>query len=221
MLTFTNLYSDEFDYKVEEFILNNPEIILQSLKNYEKKKNDEAQVDLKRKIAKNREKIFESYSPQYSGKKLGKKIIVEFFDYNCSYCKKAHEDIEKLLENYKDLKVIYKNFPILSEKSVELAKLSILVAEQDNEKFNKFHKKLLNIKGMITDSKLEKISNEINLDLISLKEKISNKNVNEKLSQDFELAKELGLKGTPVFIIDDEIFMGFVGYDALSSKFSE
>ena len=75
----------------------------------------------------------------FSGDKNAKHTIVEFFDYNCSYCKKAHNDLKKVLNNVPNVKVVYKNFPILSEQSMKLAKIALLISMKSNEKFNIFH----------------------------------------------------------------------------------
>ena len=93
----------------------------------------------------------------YSGNLESKNVIIEFFDYNCSYCKKAHQDILKIEQNKKNVKVIYKNFPILSENSKKLAEIALFIAKDNNEKFIKFHNLIMSKKGLINKNQLKDI----------------------------------------------------------------
>ena len=90
-----NVFSENFDEKIKKFLLDNPEIILQSLENFEKKKIAEKKRLNNQIIADNKKQIFNSSNGMYSGNLESKNVIIEFFDYNCSYCKKAHQDILK------------------------------------------------------------------------------------------------------------------------------
>ena len=210
--------AENYEKVIEKYILENPETILQSLKNYEEKKDLEKKKENKSKINKLKKEIFFNDNNLYSGNRDSQRIIVEFFDYNCSYCKKAHEDIDKLLEKHKDLKVIYKNFPILSEKSVELAKIGLLIARKSNKKFNSFHKTLMKKRKIPTENELRKILKKLDLEFDDIKRNLSDKSLDENLKSDFQLAQKLELRGTPAFIVGEEILFGYVGFEELSSK---
>ena len=134
--------------KIEQFILKNPEVILESLKNYEQKKEEEIQKESIIKIKNNMDLLLDDSNGLYSGNKNSDRTIIKFFDYNCSYCRKAHKDIDKVIEKEK-IKVIYKNFPILSDNSVYLAKLGMLAAEKSVKSFNKFYKFINESNGKI------------------------------------------------------------------------
>jgi len=210
--------AENYEKVIEKYILENPETILQSLKNYEEKKDLENKKENKSKINKLKKEIFLNDNNLYSGNRDSQRIIVEFFDYNCSYCKKAHEDIDKLLEKHKDLKVIYKNFPILSEKSVELAKIGLLIARKSNKKFNSFHKTLMKKRKIPTENELRKILKKLDLEFDDIKRNLSDKSLDENLKSDFQLAQKLELRGTPAFIVGEEILFGYVGFEELSSR---
>ena len=145
-------------------------------------------------------------------------VLIEFFDYNCTYCKKAHIDIKELLKNYPELKVIYKNFPILSDQSVKLSKISLLLAKKDRSLFNSFHNLVIEHKGMVDDEKINKFLTEIGISPKEVANELEKKYLEDEIRKDVELAKALNLKGTPVFIINDEVIFGYVGYDEMSSK---
>ena len=142
---------------------------------------------------------------------------MKFFDYNCSYCKKAHTDIQKLLEK-EDVKVVYKNFPILSENSVFLAKLGIFIAEKDIDSFNRFYKMINENKGRVSKEKLSEITKKLGVNLNELNNEQINRRLEKKLKKDVDLANKLGLRGTPAFVVGNEIIFGYVPADELLNK---
>jgi len=212
-----NVFSENVDEKIKKFILDNPEIILQSLENFEKKKIAEKKRLNNQIIADNKKLIFNSKNGMYSGNLESKNVIIEFFDYNCSYCKKAHKDILKIEENQKNVKVIYKNFPILSESSKKLAEIALLIAKESNEKFNKFHNLIMNKRGLVNKDQLKDILVGLGIDQDKLESNLNSEYIKNQLLKDRELAEKLALRGTPAFIVNDKLFFGYIGYDELVS----
>ena len=212
-----NVFSENVDEKIKKFILDNPEIILQSLENFEKKKIAEKKRLNNQIIADNKKLIFNSKNGMYSGNLESKNVIIEFFDYNCSYCKKAHKDILKIEENQKNVKVIYKNFPILSESSKKLAEIALLIAKESNEKFNKFHNFIMNKRGLVNKDQLKDILDGLGIDQDKLESNLNSEYIKNQLLKDLELAEKLALRGTPAFIVNDKLFFGYIGYDELVS----
>ena len=212
-----NVSSENLDEKIEKFILNNPEIILQSLENYEKKKIAEKKKFNNQIIADNRKQIVNTSNGMYSGNLESKNVIIEFFDYNCSYCKKAHQDILKIEQNKRNVKVIYKNFPILSENSKKLAEIALFIAKDNNEKFIKFHNLIMSKKGLLNKNQLKDILDDLGYDQGKLKNNLNSEYIKSQLLKDRELAEKLSLRGTPAFIVNDKLFFGYIGYDELVS----
>ena len=213
-----NVSSENLDEKIEKFLLNNPEIILQSLENYEKKKIAEKKRFNNQIIADNRKQIVNTSNGMYSGNLESKNVIIEFFDYNCSYCKKAHQDILKIEQNKRNVKVIYKNFPILSENSKKLAEIALFIAKDNNEKFIKFHNLIMSKKGLINKNQLKDILDDLGYDQGKLKNNLNSEYIKNQLLKDRELAEKLSLRGTPAFIVNDKLFLGYIGYDELVSN---
>ncbi len=212
-----NVSTENLDEKIEKFLLNNPEIILQSLENYEKKQIAEKEKSNNQIIADNRKQILNTSNGMYSGNLESKNVIIEFFDYNCSYCKKAHQDILKIEQNKKNVKVIYKNFPILSENSKKLAEIALFIAKDNNEKFVKFHNLVMSRKGLIDKNQLKDMLGDIGYDQDKLKNNLNSEYIKNQLLKDRELAEKLSLRGTPAFIVNDKLFFGYIGYDELVS----
>ena len=212
-----NVSSENLDEKIKKFLLNNPEIILQSLENYEKKQIAEKKKLNDQIIADNRKQILNTSNGMYSGNLESKNVIIEFFDYNCSYCKKAHQDILKIEQNKKNVKVIYKNFPILSESSKKLAEIALFIAKDNNEKFIKFHNLIMGRKGLINKNQLKDILDDLGYEQGKLKNNLNSEYIKNQLFKDRELAEKLSLRGTPAFIVNDKLFFGYIGYDELVS----
>ena len=212
----SDINGNNINEEIKDFILKNPEIIIESLQKFEAKKENEKKLENKNKINKLSNQIYSSES-LFEGNKLSNKIIVEFFDYNCSYCKRAHLDLKKIISDDKNIKVIYKNYPILSENSLKLAKYALIISEIDKKKFVKFHNLILTNKGMINDEVLSSILAKLEIDRNYLEKKIDDEEINQKLQNDIGLARNLGLRGTPAFIISDEIFFGYINKEDMVS----
>ncbi len=211
------VFSENIDEKIENYLLKNPEIILKSLENFEKKQIAEKKKINNQIIAENKKQILNISNGMYSGNLKGENVIVEFFDYNCSYCKRAHQDILKIKQNKKNVKIIYKNFPILSEDSKKLAEISLLIAKESNKKFNKFHNVIMGKRGPINKNQLKKILDDLGYDQEILKNNLNSQYIKNQLFNDRELAEKLSLRGTPAFIVNDKLFFGYIGYDELVS----
>ena len=166
-------------------------------------------------IAENKKQLLSSVNGMYSGNLKSKNVIIEFFDYNCSYCKKAHQDILKVKQNKKNVKIIYKNFPILSENSKRLAEIALVIAKDNNETFNKFHNLLMSKKGPVNKEYLTNVLNDLGYDKDKLQNSVKSDYINNQLSIDRELAEKLSLRGTPAFIVNNKLFFGYIGYDEL------
>ena len=199
-------FSNNLDKEIERFILNNPEVILKSLENYEIKREKEENDKVKEAVKSFNNLIYDDSNGLYAGEKNSKISIVKFSDYNCSYCKKAHKDILRVKKNFPNVKIIYKNFPILSPLSEKLARISYFIAKDDNNKFNIFNDKLLQNSRPIKEDKIKEILIDLDYDYQKIEEEIKKNFVTNLLNKDLELAKNLKLRGTPVFIINDEIF---------------
>ena len=211
-------FSENFDKDIEKFILNNPEVILKSLENYEIQREKEENEKVKKKLKTLKNLIYDDSNGLYAGKENSTISIVKFSDYNCSYCKKAHKDIVRIKKNFPKVKIIYKNFPILTPLSEKLARISYFIADDDNKKFNIFNDKILNSSGLLKESKVKDIVIDLGYDYQKVEDAIKKDSITNVLNQDLDLANKLELRGTPAFIIKDQIYFGYVGYDAIAES---
>jgi protein-disulfide isomerase len=154
------------------------------------------------------------------GNPKGDVTMVEFFDYNCGYCKRAMGDMLTLLKTDPHLKVVLKEFPVLGPGSVEAAKVAVAVRMQDKtgKKYLEFHTKLLGGRGEANGARALAVAKEVGLDMNQLQKDMASDEVKTTLNEDFKLAEALGLNGTPSYVVGQNVVVGAVGLDALKEK---
>ena len=200
----------ELNDNIEEFILKNPEIIIKSLQNYEKNKEQEKENNIKKFLKENINTLQNGDGELFSGQKESKNIIIEFFDYNCGYCKKSHDEIKKILFEEDGVKIVYLNLPVLSDNSVELAKISLAIGLKDKIKFNKFHDFLLSTKKSPKNNNIKSFIEELGLDYDKIKKSSESEQIKEIIKKNILMANNLKIGGTPAFIVNGELISGFV-----------
>ena len=109
----------------------------------------------------------------------------------------------------------------MSEDSVKLAKYAIVISEIDNNKFREFHNSIINHKGRIEDIHLREILKKIQIPESKVFKRINNKEIQDKLEKDVKLANQLGLRGTPAFIIGNEIIFGYLNHEDMIVKIGQ
>lgn len=216
---FTSLSALEINTEedIKRYILENPEVIIKSLQNYEKRKEEADLKSRKNFINDNLSIIQKTDGFIYDGNEKSETIIVEFFDYNCGYCKKAHNEIKKLLNGNKNIKVVYKNLPILSEKSDFLAKLSLAVGLESQKDFSKFHDFIYNSSTKINDNKINKFLKDIGLNPKKIFKVSESDEIKSMIQNNVYLAEKIGITGTPAFLVGDELISGFVSSKIIES----
>jgi len=193
---------------VHDYIMEHPDVILDAVNQYQQKSIEEKQ---KAAVETNREYLFRDERSPVIGNPDGDVTIVEFFDYNCGYCKRVLPTVQELVKEDKGLKVIFKDIPILGPTSETAAKWAL--AAQKQNKYFEFHQALMNHKGPITDDALSKISTDLELDPTRLKKDAETTDVLLQIERNRSLFTQMGFGGTPAFIIGEEIVPGAVSKD--------
>tara|TARA_B100000963_G_scaffold215954_1_gene188364 strand:+ start:183 stop:914 length:732 start_codon:yes stop_codon:yes gene_type:complete len=145
----------------------------------------------------------------FLGNKNGKDIIIEFFDYNCGYCKRSFPEIMELVSENKNIKVILKELPVLGESSILASKASI--ASQKQNKYFEFHQELINFSGLISLSDIKKISKELGINFEQLQKDMNSDDTILLINESYRLADLIGVRGTPAFIINNNLIPGAIG----------
>ena len=145
----------------------------------------------------------------FLGNKNGKEIIIEFFDYNCGYCKRSFPEIMELVSENKDIKIILKELPVLGESSILASKASI--ASQKQDKYFEFHQELINFSGLISLIDIKKISKELGINYEQLQKDMNSDETILLINESYRLADLIGVRGTPAFIINNNLIPGAIG----------
>ncbi|HFC04906.1 MAG TPA: DsbA family protein [Rhizobiales bacterium] len=159
--------------------------------------------------------IFRGEGDLVIGNPNGDVTMVEFFDYNCGYCKRSLPDVMKMIKNDKNVKVVMKEFPILGEGSNFAARAAIASREQG--KYWEFHLALLKKRGAVNEASVMKTAKLMGLDVEKLRKDMKAPVVDQIIKRNYAIAQQLNINGTPAFIIAENIFPGAVGFDVLSN----
>lgn len=204
--TLSSAQRKEVETIVKEYLINNPEILLE-VQNALEAKRDKLQAE--RTAAFIKSNAAEIFRPAFSpvvGNPKGDVPMIEFFDYNCGYCRRAFADVARLVENDKQIKFILKEFPILSKGSEEAAKVALAAKMQG--KYWEFHRAMIQSSGQANEASALRIAAKLKLDMPKLKKDMASPEVKKEIDENRELAAKLGIQGTPHFMIGDRIIPG-------------
>jgi len=209
----------EIEAIIKDYLIKNPEVLGEALEALQQKQEAQAAAAHAPTIAANKKVIFDSPRAATYGNPNGDVTLVEFFDYNCGYCKHAVNDVAKLVSEDPKLKVVFKELPVLAKSSETAARIAIAVRMQDKgNKYFEFHRRLLANKGEATKERALAAAKEAGFDIARIQKDMDSEEVNKSLAEAKAIADGLGIQGTPTFIIGDELIVGAQGYDKLKSK---
>ena len=211
----TSEQQNEVNSIVAEYIKNNPKEILEALESYRVSELERVEREAQEKASSLSQDLKKSTNMPFTGNPEGDIVVVEFFDYNCGYCKRALESVQKVVDKDKNVKVVFVELPILGEQSTQAARWAL--AAQKQGKYFEYHQAIMNHRGPKSDDQLEKIAESVQLDLTQLKADLDSDEINTALSENRQLADSLGISGTPAFIIGDEIVRGFVPFETMEA----
>ena len=215
---FSDTQRTDIESIIKSYLLAHPEVLEDAMNELSKRQTAAEEKKHQEAIAKNAEEIFNSPRGVVLGNKDGDVTFVEFFDYNCGYCKRAMADMLDLLKNDTKLKVVLKEFPVLSDGSVEAAKVAVAVRMQDPKKYLDFHTKLLGGRGPADKARAMAAAKEAGLDTAKIEKDLATPEVKATIEENLKLAEDMGLNGTPSYVIGKQIVIGAVGLDGLKEK---
>jgi protein-disulfide isomerase len=199
---------------IEDYLLSNPRILQRVSVALDQEIRAAESEQARIAIASNQAQIFEDPDQIVLGNPNGDVTLVEMFDYNCGYCRQALPDLATLLAEDPNLKVILKEFPILSEESVDAARVAVLVSQSDAD-YWQFHQTLFTSRGRIDGQAALAAAAGVGLNPVDLELSMKTPEVTAVLDKSYRLADALSVSGTPTYIIGDEIIAGAVGLEQL------
>jgi len=212
---------DHIRQVVKDYLIKNPEVMLEvqdALNDKQEKKIAESQTST---LQSKKDEIFNSPNDAVLGNPKGSVTLVEFFDYNCGYCKKSYPDLENLIKSDPKLRVVIKDFPILGPDSVKAHIVARAVMKLMPEKYAEFHKELLTIPGRSNEEKAIKIAVKLGVDEQKLRSTMQDESLQQAFVDNGQLAYALGINGTPSYILGNNVLVGAVGENILKAKIAE
>jgi len=191
---------------VRGYLTENPEILVEMTTELDKRQQDEQSVQQEKAISENADALFRSDKSFSTGNPDGDVTVVEFFDYNCGFCRRAMPEVVKLVDNDDKVKLVFKELPIFGDESEAAAKGALAAHEQG--KYFEMHQKLFTEPGKANKEKVLRIANDIGLDVPQLEKDMESEKVQAALDEARDLAQKLGLQGTPLYLIGDRTIPG-------------
>jgi protein-disulfide isomerase len=218
---FTGEQRSEIERIIKDYLLSHPELLQDVMSELEKRQAAAEAEKHRTTVKENSDVIFSSPRQVTLGNPQGDVTVVEFFDYNCGYCKRAMSDMLELMKGDAKLKFVLKEFPVLGESSVQAAQVAAAVRMQDKtggKKYLEFHQKLLTGRGPADKARALAVAKEIGLDVARIEKDMSSDEVKATLEESFKLAEALGLNGTPSYVVGGDVVVGAVGLNTLKEK---
>jgi protein-disulfide isomerase len=218
--SFTGEQRSEIERIIKDYLMSHPEL-LQEVMNELEKRQAQAEAEKHRAaVADNSAAIFSSPRQVTLGNPQGDVTVVEFFDYNCSYCKRAMNDMLELIKADGKLRFVLKEFPVLGDGSVQAAQVAAAVRMQDKtgKKYLEFHQKLLGGRGQADKARALAAAKEVGLDVAKIEKDMASDEVKATIEESFKLAEALGLNGTPSYVVGKDVVIGAVGLNTLKEK---
>ena len=198
---------------IRDYLIKNPDVMLDVLQAAQDKIKSDARGKAAAALAERRREIFDDPGSPVAGNPKGDVTLVEFFDYRCPYCKQVVPAIETLLSEDKQLRFVYKEFPVLGSDSVTAARAALAARKQG--KYDAVHRALMTMKGQINEAAIFKAASSVGLDVERLKRDMAAPEIDRMLQANHQLAAALDIRGTPAFVIGNEIVPGAVSLDTL------
>jgi protein-disulfide isomerase len=211
----------EFNTLVRNYLMTDPAVIRDAINELQRKDEEVARAQQVAAISTDSDRIFNSSRQVVLGNPEGDVTLVEFFDYNCGFCKRAYGDMKQLMEDDPNLRIVLKEFPVLGEGSVAAAQIAVAVHMTAPEKYGAFHDLLITEQGQVNGEKAIAAAEEIGLDGEALRSMMKDEEIEASLAEVYEIAGELNLTGTPSYVTSQEVVVGAVGLDSLKEKIGE
>ncbi|WP_411974960.1 DsbA family protein [Sulfitobacter faviae] len=212
----------QFRAEVRAYLMENPEVILQAV---EQMQNRQAQAQMQADfdlVSANADEIFDDGYSWVGGNPEGDITLVEFLDYRCGYCKRAHGEVAKLLETDGNIKLIVKEFPILGEQSLLASRFAVATKQvAGDDAYKQLNDALMAFNGAVTLPALRRLGESFDLDVAAIEAEMESDAVTQEIAQTRALAQKLQITGTPTFVMQDEMLRGYLPYDQMMALVEE
>jgi protein-disulfide isomerase len=205
-----------FEQIIHDYILQHPEVVIEALQSAEDKMKAQGEERARAAVVERRQELLEDPTAPVAGNPKGDVTIVEFFDYRCPYCKQVEPALEALLKEDRQLRIVYKELPILGKDSVYATRAALAARKQ--AKYDKFHTAMMAAKGQIDEKVILQVAASSGLDIERLKSDMKASEIDDIIKRNYDLAQALDIHGTPAFVIGDELVPGAIDIATMKQK---
>ncbi|MCL5778728.1 DsbA family protein [Limibaculum sp. FT325] len=212
---------EAFGEAVRGYLLENPEVIYDAIRILEQRRNAAAANADRDLVMANADALFDDGFSWVGGNPEGDVTIVEFSDYRCGYCKRAHPHVKAVLDADPNVRLIVKEFPILGPDSVAAARVAMAAHDVDPDKYGSLNNALMEFRGNLTEAVAYRLAADAGYDIKELKDRAASDEVTARITANHALADALGIQGTPSFVIGGQIVRGYIEADAMMAAIGQ
>lgn len=206
---------------VREYILAHPDVILDSLRAYEAARQAEEQKSAAAALAASRAAIERDPTAPVAGNPDGNVTVVEFFDYQCGYCKRVLPVMQELLKSDPNVRYVFKEFPILGPESVTAARAALAVWNTERDKYLAFHAALMGARGGLSEERILETAKGVGLDPAKLRTAMADPAIEERIQRNLEIGRKINVNGTPAFLIGGRLVPGAIDLEAMRRQIAQ
>ena len=205
-----------FRQEVRDYLLDNPDVLMEAIAILEQRQAEEQIAADEALVAEHAEALFSDGTSWVGGNPEGDVTMVEFLDYRCGYCRRAHPEVNDLVETDGDIRYVVKEFPILGEQSVLASRFAIATRNiVGDEAYKQIHDALMTLRSDVTRPALERLAEELELDAEAIFAGMEAPEVAEEIEANRALAQSMGISGTPTFVVGDQMLRGYLPLDQM------
>lgn len=209
----------EVEALVKQYILDHGEVLIESVNNYQQKQEGEANKESEVKAKALIESLKGDKSVAEAGNPKGDVTVVEFFDYNCGYCKKAFSEIQSLLKDDKNVRIVLYDMPILGPESTEISRWAL--ASKKQNKYFEFHTALMTHNGEKDEATFKRLAKDVGMDADKLAKDKASPEIEAEIQKHLVTAQGLNIQGTPGFLINEKVYRGYIPYEGMTAGIKE
>ncbi len=212
----TDAEREAFRAEVRAYLLDNPEVLMEAIAVLERRQAESEAIAELAMVRDNAEELFNDPNSWVGGNPEGDVVMVEFLDYRCGYCRKAHDEVVELLSSDGNIKIIVKEFPILGEESVMASRFAVSTLQNaGDDAYKNVSDALMTMRGNVTENSLRRIAEKFELDADKIIGAMESEEVSQVLGANHALAQKMQISGTPTFVVGDQMLRGYLPLDGM------
>ena len=200
---------------IERYLDKNPEVVVRAFRKYQQQQEDAQRLAQAQSLTGLRDQLENSESSPVRGNPKGDVTLVEFFDYRCGFCKQVHEPVTSTVKSDGNVRLVYKEFPILGPESVFASRASLGVFFTQPLKYPAFHDALMTSRGQLSNARVISIAGDVGLKPEDIEAAMKDPRIDAEIQRNMQLAQSLGINGTPGFVIGRQIIPGAIDENTL------